>query len=131
AHALQNAVELPRPHLRTARQRQSKRMQEFAQRFLLGERGRIVDAKNERLLLAFQRLGGRDIGLDHELFDELVGVEALRDDNTVDGAVRLEQYLAFRQLEFQRLAGIAAALQRGIGIPQRPENAVEDRPRLV
>ena len=99
-------VELAGLHLRAARQRQAERLQEFAQRFLLGQRWRVVDAVDQRLALCLQRFGGRDIGLDHELFDELVRVEPVGNDDAVDRAVRLEQDLALGQVEFQRLAGI-------------------------
>ena len=63
-----------------------------------------MDAVDQRLSLGLQRLGGRDIGLDHELLDQLVGVEALGHDDPVDRAVRLQQDLALGQVEFERLA---------------------------
>ena len=131
AHAVEDAVELGGPHLRAARQRHAERLQEFAQRFLLGQRRRVVDAVDQRLLLRLQRLGGGDVGLDHELLDQLVGVEALGHDDAVDRAVRLQQDLALGQVELERLAVVAAALQDRVGGPQRLQHRVEDRPGLV
>ena len=92
-------------------------LQELAQRFLLGERGRVVDAVDQPLALRLQRLGRCDIGLDHELFDELVRVEPVGHDDAVDRAVGLEQDLALGQVELERLARVAAALQHLIGGP--------------
>ena len=87
-----------------------------------------MDAVDQPLALRLQRLGRRDIGLDHELFDELVRIEPVGHDDAVDRAVRLEQDLALGQVELQRLARVAAALQDLIGRPQRLQHAVEDRP---
>lgn len=90
-----------------------------------------MHAVGQRLLLRLQRLSRGDIGLDHEFFDELVRVQPFRDDDAVDRAVRLEHDLALGQIEFQRLAAIAAALEDGVGVPQRLQHRVEDRPGLV
>ena len=43
----------------------------------------------------------RRIGLDHEFFDQLVGIEAFRNQHAVDRAVGLQQDLSLRQVEFQ------------------------------
>ena len=76
-----------------------------------------MDAVDQPLALGLQRFGRRDIGLDHELFDELVRVEPVGNDDAVDRAVRLEQDLALGQVELERLARIAAALQHLVGGP--------------
>ena len=129
--ALQDLVELRGPQLRAAGQRQADGLQELAQRFLLGERGPVVDAVDQPLPLGLQRFGRCDIGLDHEFFDELVRVEPVGHDDAVDRAVGLEQDLALGQVELERLARIAAALQHLVGGPQRLQHRVEDRPGRV
>ena len=47
-----------------------------AQGFELFERGLVVDAVDHRFVRGFERLGGGDVGEDHELLDQLVAVEA-------------------------------------------------------
>ena len=76
-----------------------------------------MDAVDQALPLGLERLGRGDIGLDHELFDELVRVEPLGHDDAVDRAVGLEQDLSLGQVELERLARIAAALQHLVGRP--------------
>ena len=87
-----------------------------------------MDAVDQPLAFGLQRLGRRDIGLDHEFFDELVGVEPVGNDDAVDRAVGLQQDLALGQVELERLACVAAALQHLVGGPQWLEHAVQDRP---
>ena len=64
-----------------------------------------------------QRLGGGDVGLDHELFDQAVRVEPLRRVDAVDAAFAVEQDLALGQVEVERLAAVARGGERGIGGP--------------
>ena len=98
-------------------ERHAERGEELAQGFLLGERGCIVNAVDQRLALLLQRFGGADIRLDHHLFDKLVRIEPLRHENPIDGAVRLQQDLALRHIELKRLATVTARLHDGIGGP--------------
>ena len=49
--------------------------------------GLVVHAVDQRHARPFQRLGRRDVGEDHELLDQPVGVEPLRRDDAVDRAV--------------------------------------------
>ncbi len=86
-----------------------------------------MDAVDQLLPLCLERFGRGDIRLDHEFFDQLVRIEAIGHDDPVDRSVRLQQYLAFGQVEFQRFARIAAALQHLVGRPQRLQHAIEDR----
>ena len=90
-----------------------------------------MDPIDQRLLLAFQRLGGRYIGLDHELLDQPVGVEAVGNHHAVDRSVRFQQDFSLRQVEFERIARVASALEYGIAVPQRLQNAVENRRGLL
>ena len=58
-----------------------------------------------------QRLGGRDIGEDHELLDQPVGVEPLRPSHPGEPAVRVEDQLALGQVEIERIAAFALDLR--------------------
>ena len=83
-----------------------------------------VDQRHARFL---QRLGGGDIGEDHEFLDQPVGLQPLRRDHAVDGAVVLEQDLALRQIEIERLALGARALERFIGGVERLQHRLDQR----
>ena len=67
-----------------------------------------MDAVDQRLALLLQRFGGGHVGLDHHFLDQLVRIEAWRHDDAVDRAIGFEHDLALRQVEFQRLAAVAA-----------------------
>ena len=64
-------------------------------------------------------LGRRDIGLDHELLDELMSIEALGVEHPLDDAMRIEKNFPLRQVEFKRLAACARLAQGIVGLPQR------------
>ena len=95
------------------------RLEEIAERLELGQRGRVVDAVDQRRLLRLERLGRGDVRLDHELLDQAVGLEPLGHDDAVDRAVRLEEHLPLGQVELERLALLAAAAERLVAAPQR------------
>lgn len=82
--------------------------------------------QRQRLLL--EHLGCRDIGEDHELLDQLVRVEPVGHDDAVDRAVGLEQDLALGQIEIERIALVARALDAGIGGIKRPQDWIEQGP---
>ena len=86
-----------------------------------------MHAVDDGRALGFQRLGGGDVGLDHELFDQPVRLEPLGRDDALDPAVVVEQDLALGQIEIERLAPVAGGRQRGIGGPQRLERALQQR----
>ena len=77
-----------------------------------------VGAIDERLAALLQQFGRRDIGEDHELLDEPMRVEPSGHHHAIDGAIGLQDDLAFRQVEVERLALFARDLERGIG-PRR------------
>ncbi len=81
--------------------------------------------------MLFQGLGGADIGLDHHLFDELHGVERDARLDLFNIAVGIETDAAFRRIDVQRLAGIAATRQAGMRRPQRLQQGLQDRSGLV
>ena len=61
--------------------------QEFAQRVELFRRRLVVHAIDQRHVRLLQRLGGRDVGEDHEFLDQPVRFQPLRHDHAIDGAV--------------------------------------------
>ncbi len=121
-HLGQNAVEMSGPHHLAERNAHLHGAQEFGERAEFFGGRRLVHAVDERRLLRLQFLGRRDIGLDHEFFDELVGIEAEWRHHPLDQAMGVEYELAFGEIEFERLAGVAAFHQHVIGAPQGPEH---------
>ncbi len=90
-----------------------------------------MHAIDDGRLLLLQRLGGGDVGLDHELFDEPMRLQPLGHvDDAGDVALVVEQHLALGQVEIERLAAVARRGERGIGGPQRLQRALEQRARL-
>ncbi len=90
-----------------------------------------MHAIDQRQRLLLQRLGGGDVGENHELLDQPVRVESLGHDDAVDGAVRLEQDLSLGQVEVERIALVAGALHRVIGGVKRFEDRIEQGTRGV
>ncbi|MCY1304653.1 hypothetical protein D9M70_544140 [compost metagenome] len=60
-----------------------------------------------------------------------MGVQAFRHENAIDRAVGLQDDLALGHVEFERLAPVAPAREDPIGLPERLQDRVEDRPGLV
>ena len=106
----------PRGRLRPTVFRNSKGRGAF-----LAGRG-LVDTIEQWRCLGLERFGGGDIRLDHEFFDELMRIEAIRRDDTFDEAMRVEDEFALREIEFERLAALAAFHQNVIGPPERPQD---------
>jgi len=90
-----------------------------------------MDAEQQRGLAVLQLLRRGDVGLDHALLDQLVGVEAFGRHHPLDQAMGVEHQAALRQVKLQRFAGVAALQQDGIGGPQRLQHALEQRLGLV
>ena len=122
-------MRLNRARLERARLRQldPDRGQDLAERAHLLERGLVMGAVDQRRARLLERLGGRDVGEDHELLDQPVRVEPLGHDHAIDGAVGLQDDLAFRQVEVERLAQVAGLLHALIGRPERPQHGLEQR----
>ena len=125
----QDAVELLGPHRAALGQRDVQRVEELAQRLDLLQRRLVVHAIDQRHARLFQRLGGGDIGEDHELLDQPVRLQPLRRDDAIDGAVGLEQDFPLGQIEVERTARVAGFLQRLIGGVERLEHVVDQRVR--
>ena len=90
-----------------------------------------MHAVDQRQRLLLQRLGGGDVGKNHELLDQPVRVETFRHDDAIDGAVWLEQDFALGQVEVERVALVAGALHRVIGGIKRLEDRIEQGTRGV
>ena len=91
-----------------------------------------MDAVDQRYLGALQRFGGGDIGEDHELLDQPVGIEPLRRHHAIDRVVRGEHDLAFRDVEIEGRALVSRALERTIcGIERLQDGAEQGTGRVV
>ena len=80
-------------------------------------RGRVVDAIDQRRPLCFERFGRSDIGGDHELLDQTMGIEPGRADDAAHAALVVEQDLPLGQIEVERRALGARQGQARIGAP--------------
>ena len=127
AHGPEHAVEVGGAELVGLGQLEVERGEEIAQRHHALGRGGVVDAIEEERALKLAGLGRRHVGEDHELLDQLMGVEAPRRDDAVERAVGLEHELALGDVEGQRLAGIASLRCRSVGGPQRSQHALDQR----
>ena len=78
AHLRENIVELHRLDHLALGELDADGRQKLRQRVELLDRGLVMGAIDQVRLLGFQRLGGGDIGEDHEFLDHLMGVEARR-----------------------------------------------------
>ena len=76
-----------------------------------------MDAVEQAQALRLQRLGGGDVGEDHEVLDQPVGVEALAEGDGKHLAVVGEDDAALGEVEVQRLAQVA---RLRAPLPMRP-----------
>ncbi len=90
--------------------------------------GRVVNAIDQRRVRLLQRLGGADVGLDHHLFDQAVGLQRLARLDAGDAAVGRHDDAALGAFDGQRAAALAALQHGAIGVPQRIEDGLHDRP---
>ena len=82
-------------------------------------------------MLRLQRLGGGDIGEDHELLDQPMRVEPLRPANAGETPLLVENELALGQVEIERIAPLALDLDRGVGGVERLQHGLEERRRRL
>ena len=76
-----------------------------------------------------ERLGGGDIGENHEFFDQPMRLEPLRPPDARETPVLVEDQLALGQVEIERIAPDALDLDHRVGGIKRLQNAVEERRR--
>ena len=86
-----------------------------------------MDAVEQAQALRLQRLGGGDVGEDHEVLDQPVGVEALAEGDGKHLAVVGEDDAALGEVEVQRLAQVARRVRRCPCGPERGDDGVEER----
>ncbi len=65
---------------------------------------RVVGAVDQRRMRGLQRLGGGDIGEDHEFLDQPVRLQPLRPAHADELALGVEDQLALGQVEIERIA---------------------------
>ena len=89
--ALEDAIEEGGLQRAGLRQLDADRGQNLAQAAHLLERGLVMHAIDQRRARFLQRLGGRDVGEDHEFLDQPVRLEPLRDEDrsTVPSALSM------------------------------------------
>ena len=114
----QRVERLGRDHL-AEREGDAERLEIVLQRDQLLARRRLVDAVHAHRPLRLERLRGGDVGGDHIVLDQPVGVQALAGDDGGDRAGRVELDAAFGQVEVERRAGIARLGQCPPRAPQR------------
>ena len=104
---------------RTYSNLQIERFQEFLKVMNLLQRGFIMHPVDKRQRLLFKHFRRRDIGEDHEFFDQFMRIEPLRHDHAVDRTVELQQDLALGNIEIERIAFVARLLYGDIGVVER------------
>ncbi len=72
-----------------------------------------------------QGLGGADVGLDHDLFDQLVRLERFAPRDRGHLACLIDHDPPLHALDGQGRAGVAGDLHAGIGGPQRAQHALK------
>ncbi|MND59648.1 hypothetical protein D3C80_508500 [compost metagenome] len=130
-NSFENTIELARSEFSTLCEVHIKRAEKLTQAFLLCECRRIVNTEDQRLATCFKHFSRGHIGLNHELFDELMRIKPFRHDDLIDLAVRCQQNFLFWKVQLERFTGIATTLQCCIGVPQRLENGIEYRCGLI
>ena len=123
-HAVEQAVEVGGLEHLALGERQADRLDDLAQGFELFRARFLVDAVEQAQALFLERLGGCDVGEDHELLDDAVGVEALAEGDGQDAALVGEHDPALGEVEVQRLAAVARAAGGAPGGPERGDDGV-------
>ena len=97
-HILDEAIEQRRGDHLAQRQAAIHGLEVVAQRNQLLPARRFVDAIDDGRGLGFKRLGGGDIGGDHEILDHPVSVEPFAHDDGVDAPLLVQHDAAFGQV---------------------------------
>ena len=131
AHAAEDAVEMRRAHALALGQLDADGAQELDQVVELLDARRVMGAIDQRRMRGFERLGGGDIGEDHELLDQPVRFEPLRPAHVLEASLGVEDELALGQIEIERIAPLALDLDHRMGGVERLQHAVEQRRRRL
>src|SRR6185295_391625 len=91
---LEHAVEITGLQRAETRQLEPEALEKLPQRSKLLLRRSVVHPVDNGRAFDLERLGGGDIGLDHELLDQPMGVETRGHDDALDATPRIEQDLA-------------------------------------
>jgi hypothetical protein len=89
--------------------------------------GRLVHAVDQGRALGLQGFSRADIGLDHHLLDEAVGLQRGARGDRDHLALGVDDDLPFGAFDGQRRAGVAPLLHRRVGGPERREDGVQQR----
>ena len=87
----------------------------------------FVDAEQQRRVLGLQRFSGGHVGQNHELFNQLVGIQTIHKIDRGDLAVFCQHDPAFRQIKVQRLATFPCHFQRPVRGVKRLDHIVQHR----
>ena len=90
-----------------------------------------MDAVDEGALALLERLGCGHIGLDHELFDQPVGLEALAYADRLHAAVFAQFDAAFWKVEIEGAASVACLAHGPVASEQGLQHGVEEGGRLL
>ncbi len=95
-------------------QHHARGLRDFTKCIEFFRRGFLVHPEQKGRAFCDQRLGGGDVGEDHEFFDQPVGIQTILVGDRFDGAVVVQFDTALGQVEIQRFAGGAGLCQRGV-----------------
>ncbi len=106
-------------------QRHAEALDGLAQRLQLLGAGLLVDAVEQAHLLRLQRLGGGDIGEDHEVLDHPVRIQPVAEGDRQHLALVRQDDPPLGQVEVQRLALVAGQRGRPPCGPERTQDRLE------
>ena len=123
AHAAQDAVEMRGANAVSLSELDADGAQELDEIVeLLGAR-RVMGAIEKRRMRGLERLGGGDIGEDHEFLDQPMRFQPLGPVDAHEASLAVENELALRQIEVERIAPLTLKSDRRMRGPERLEQA--------
>ena len=123
---LQQVAQVLRLHLLGRRQPEAELAQELAQRLEAVDLRQAVHAVERRDVMPVEETRRRDVGRDHALLDQPVGIVARLLDERGDAPVRVELELELGRVELERAAPGALAREAPVDAVQR-EQALTQR----
>ena len=130
-HARKHAVEMRRAHPFALGELDAEGGEKLAELADFLRARRVVGAVDQRRMRGLQRLGRRDIGEDHEFLDQFVRLQPLRPAYADELAVGVEDQLALRQVEIERITLRALDLDDVMSGVERLQHALEQRRRRL